>query len=747
MNVKPKWGFIKSMVFFHSEGGLTLAGPGLNVKKRLLATLVIFSMLMTAMVVRVGWIQIVNGEELQKDAFEQHTRGRVISPIRGSITDRNGKELAISASVETISVNPQEIKSSKKDPEAIADKLAEILKLDREKVAKKVKASSRYEIIQRKVDKEIGDQIRAWKQEEKLAGIYVDEDTKRFYPNRNLAAHVIGFTGSDNQGLDGIEAMMEQYLKGVPGKILSEVDAKGRGMPFKEERHIDAQDGLNVVLTIDEAVQHFAEKALEKAIDDNKVLNGAAAIVMDPRSGEILAMASKPDFDLNNPTAPPPGVDPATWKGNTQEGIKMLQETVWRNKAVVDTYEPGSTFKAITSSAGLEENVVRPDSPVTDVTVTVGGWPINCWKPNAHGNETFTEGVYNSCNPVFVRVAQSLGVDRFYKYVKAFGFMEKTGIDLPGEAQSIFHKRPTEVDMAAASFGQRFQITPIQLITAYGAIANGGKLMKPHLVKEITDQEGNIVKKIEPEVVRNVISKKTSDELKTILEGVVSIGTGKNAYVKGYRVAGKTGTSETTETKTKGRYIASFSAFAPADNPVVCALIILDHPNVYPHTGGVIGAPVAGKLVEDVLNYMGVERRYTEQDKNSMLQEVYVPDVRNKSIEDAKKALAEFGLAYKIEGNGNNTGTVADQMPKPNASVPQKSVVILYTNKGAQTVMARVPDLINKNVYEATQALQDAGLNIKANGLGIAISQSQKAGSEVPKGSIITTEFRHLDTE
>lgn len=722
-----------------------MAGPGLMVKKRLFATLVIFSLMMVALIVRVGWVQIVRGEEYQKRAFEQQTRGRVISPRRGTILDRNGKDLAISASVETISVNPTEIKDSKTDSKVIAEKLAEILEMDKDKLEAILKRDSRYEIVKKKVEKEIGDQIRQWKQQEKIDGVYIDEDSKRFYPNRNLAAHAIGFTGIDNQGLGGIEAVMEQYLKGVPGKILSEVDARGRGMPFTEERHIDAQDGLNVVLTIDEAIQHFAEKALEKAIDDNKLKNGAAAIVMDPRNGEILAMASKPDFDLNNPTAAPSGVDAATWKGTTQAEIEILQKSVWRNKPVVDTYEPGSTFKAITSAAGLEENVIRPDSPVNDFTVTVGGWPINCWRPNAHGNETFTEGVYNSCNPVFVRVAQSLGIERFYKYMKAFGFFDKTNIGLPGEAESIIHKKPTEVDMATASFGQTFQITPVQLITAYGAIANGGQLMKPHLVKEITDSEGNIVKKYEPEVIRNVISKKTSDELKEILEGVVSIGTGKNAYIKGYRVAGKTGTSETRETKTKGRYIASFSAFAPADNPVICVLVILDHPDVYPHTGGVIAAPVAGKLVEDILSYLGVERRYTEEDKKMMLREVYVPELKNKSLEEAKKTLADLGLDYKIEGNGNNSTVVMEQVPKPNVSVVQKSVVILYTYEPEKNVTVKVPDLTNKTMDEAIQTLADAGLNIKVTGTGTVYSQSQKPGTEVQKGGIITVEFRHQE--
>lgn len=729
-----------------------MAGPGITIKKRLLFVLGVFTFAAVALLARVGWIQFVEGERFQKAAFELHTRNRFISPKRGTIYDRNGKNLAISASAETISVNPQEIKKSSKDAavvaqnqQLIANKLSEVLNLEPDKVLKRVTASSRYEIIARKVEKSQGDKIREWLKEVKFDGIYIDEDSKRYYPNKNLAAHVIGFTGIDNQGLNGIELIMEQYLKGVPGRILSEVDAGGRELPFNVEKRIDAQDGFDVVLTIDETIQHLTEKALEKAIDDNKVANGAMGVVMDPRTGEVLALVSKPDFDLNSPNAPPPGVDPKTWKGTTKEDVELLSKTVWRNKAIADTYEPGSTFKAITSAAGLEEGAIRPDSPVNDFTVTVGGHNINCWKPNAHGNETFAQGVYNSCNPVFVRVAQSIGVEKFYKYVKAFGFMDKTNLGLPGEGQTIFHKKPTEVDMATASFGQRFQITPVHLVSAYSAIANGGKLVKPQIIKEIRDSDGNIISKSEPQIVRNVISQQTADTLKEILEGVVSIGTGKNAYVKGYRVAGKTGTSETLDSN---RYIASFCAFAPADNPVIVALVALDNPQVYPHTGGMIAAPVAGKLVDDILSYMEIERRYNEMDKELLMQEVFIPDLVNKSVDEAKKILKEHGLEYKIENKGNtNNIKILEQTPKPNVIVPQKSTVILYTYKPDRQVVVKVPDLTNKTISEATKTLNDAGLNIKVEGIGTAVLQNRKAGDLLPKGEIVEVVFRHLNTE
>lgn len=725
-----------------------MAGPNLLIKKRLLVVLLLFTAAVFALLVRVAWIQLVQGEWYQKMAYQQQNSGRVISPRRGTIYDRNMKELAISASVETISVNPQDIEKEKEDPEMIAQKLSELLNLNKDSILKKVTAKSRNEIIKKRVDKEIGDSVRIWIQEEKVKGVYITEDTKRFYPYRNLASQIIGFTGTDNQGLSGIETIMEQYLKGTPGKIMNEVDASGHEVPFGEERHIDPQDGLNVVLTIDETIQHITEKILDDAIYENKCLNGGTAIIMDPRNGDILALVSKPDFDLNNPWGPPPGADPNTWKGSTPESIEILNKTVWRNKAIADTYEPGSTFKAITSSAGLEEGVIRPDSPVNDFPVKVGGWQINCWRSNPHGEEPFYEGVYNSCNPVFVRVAQSLGISRFYKYVRAFGFYDKTGIDLPGETKSIIHLKPTEVDMATASFGQRMQITPIQLIRAYAAIANGGKLLKPRLVKELTDTEGNVVKKYEPEYIRTVISQQTADTLKSILEGVVTYGTGNNAYIKGFRVAGKTGTAETTTSKTNGRYIASFSSFAPSDNPVVCALVVLDFPTgPYGHMGGVIAAPVAGRLLEEVLNYLNVERRYTEQDKERMIEEVYVPDVRNKTVDDAKKALAEVGLEFKVDGYSGTGTKVVEQTPKPNAYIPKNSVVILYTHKPDNGDTVKVPDLLNKDMSEATKALNDLGLNIKANGLGTVIKQSIAPGTVVQKGSVVEVDFRELNTD
>lgn len=725
----------------------------MSAKKRLMVMLVSFTVIVVGLIVRIAHIQFVEGHELQKKAFIQQNTGRVISPIRGTIYDRNGKKLAISVQAATISCNPNEIAKNKKlTAEQVAEDLAQFLSMDKDKVYGIITKNVSSAIIKRKVDRETEIRIRTWISEKSVRGINIDEDAKRYYPGGNLMSHILGFTGDDNQGLmGGIEEVMDKYLKGVPGKILSEVDARGSAVPTEREKRIDAQDGLNVVLTIDETIQYLVSKSLDKAIADNKVKDGAVAIVMDPNTCDVLAMVSKPDYDLNNPFAYPENIeldiDPSQWKERSKETVEILSKTVWRNKAVSDTYEPGSVFKSITASAGLEEGVVTPDTVTDDFPIKVTGWPkpINCWRVGRpHGTETFREAVYNSCNPSFVKVAQSLGIDRFYSYVRAFGFMDKTGIELKGEAKSQFQSKPKEIDMAVASFGQRFTITPIQLVTAYSAIVNGGKLMKPRLVKELTDSEGNVVTKFEPEVVRTVISKQTSDKMREILEGVVADpkATGNNAYVKGYRVGGKTGTSETTR---ENVYIASFCGFAPANDPKVVVLVALFNPQGESHMGGVIAAPVVGKIIEDTLNYMQVERQYTEEDMKSMAAAVTVPDVRNKSVGEAVKALKSAGLKYNIEGEGNTESIVVEQMPKPYAVVPEDSLVILYTYRPEEPETVPMPDLSGKTISEASYAMNRVGLNIKVSGNGTVYRQQYEPGTMIEKGSVVEVNFRNMD--
>jgi len=377
----------------------------------------------------------------------------------------------------------------------------------------------------------------------------------------------------------------------------------------------------------------------------------------------------------------------------------------------------------------------------------MAGYDIDCWRAGGHGGETFRMGVYNSCNPVFVKTALALGIDKFYRYVRNFGFMQKTGITLNGEpddSQYLWHKKPMELDLAVSSFGQRFTISPLQLVTAYSAIANGGYLMKPLIVKQISDSQGNIIEKFEPQVVRQVISKQTSDTLREILEGVVSEGTGRNAYVSGYRIAGKTGTSETEQTESEGRYIASFAAFAPADDPQVVLLVILDHPQVYPHSGGMLAAPVAGKLMEEILDYLRVEREYTEMDRKLMLKEVSVPEVRSLTLADARKKLENYELNYIIEGEyREDDAIIMEKTPKPNSSVPSGSTVILYTYKPEKEITVIMPDVLNKTISEAAESLRKAGLNIKVEGIGEARRQEFEPGAELNKGQVVTVWFEH----
>ncbi|HOL85656.1 MAG TPA: penicillin-binding transpeptidase domain-containing protein, partial [Thermoclostridium caenicola] len=498
--------------------------------------------------------------------------------------------------------------------------------------------------------------------------------------------------------------------------------------------------------------QYFTEKALEQAALNYNLKRGAAAIVMNPNTGEILAMASYPDFDPNDPDAKPDFVDDPDWKGfSSIENTNLLWSTVFRNKVVNDTYEPGSTFKAITAAAALEEGIVRPETTVVCKPYSLAGHTINCWHAGGHGQQDFAHAVYNSCNPVFVQEALAVGIDKFYSYVRMFGFQKRTGLELAGEPtdeeyRNLWHKNPTEIDLAVAGFGQRFQISPIQLATAYCAIANGGNLMKPMLVKQISDSNGNIIQKFEPQVIRKVISEETSRTVRTILEGVVSEGTGKNAYVSGYRIAGKTGTSETLQTESEGRYVVSFAAIAPADKPEIVVLVVLDHPQVEMHlrSGGILAAPVAGKLCEDILEYLQVERQYSEEDMKKMTEEVYVPSVVGLTVKEAVEKLKAYNLNYLVEGSQDENAVVTAQTPRADFSVPRNSTVILYTEGSPQDNMVPMPDLTNKTVDEATATMRSLGLNIRIKGEGTALSQQYEPGTLLPKGEVVDVEFMLL---
>lgn len=725
-------------------------------KRREFFMLLVFTLSLFFMLYRVGFIQFVKGEEYQKKAYSTQTQKRMINPKRGTIYDRNGKGLAISASVDTVSVNPNGLRSEVKEPEKLqqlAQKLGEMLEMDAGDILEIFYKNSRFEYIKRKIDRDLGARVRNYVIGELgLQSIYIDEDSKRYYPNGSLAAHVLGFTGVDDQGLAGIELKLDATLRGMPGKIMNEVDVLGRPISFSKERYVEAVDGYDVFLTIDETIQYFTEKALEQAALNYNLKRGAAAIVMNPNTGEILAMASYPDFDPNDPDAKPDFVDDPDWKGfSSIENTNLLWSTVFRNKVVNDTYEPGSTFKAITAAAALEEGIVRPETTVVCKPYSLAGHTINCWRAGGHGQQDFAHAVYNSCNPVFVQEALAVGIDKFYSYVRMFGFQKRTGLELAGEPtdeeyRNLWHKNPTEIDLAVAGFGQRFQISPIQLATAYCAIANGGNLMKPMLVKQISDSNGNIIQKFEPQVIRKVISEETSRTVRTILEGVVSEGTGKNAYVSGYRIAGKTGTSETLQTESEGRYVVSFAAIAPADKPEIVVLVVLDHPQVEMHlrSGGILAAPVAGKLCEDILEYLQVERQYSEEDMKKMTEEVYVPSVVGLTVKEAVEKLKAYNLNYLVEGSQDENAVVTAQTPRADFSVPGNSTVILYTEGSPQDNMVPMPDLTNKTVDEATATMRSLGLNIRIKGEGTALSQQYEPGTLLPKGEVVDVEFMLL---
>ncbi len=732
----------------------------LKQRKRIIFLLLAVIVIFFALIVRVGWLQIAQGEKLSSAAREQQTSDSTISAKRGLIYDRNMKVLANNLSVETISITPANVRlNTKQTPEEIAAKLAEILELDKQDVLDKVNKESNFEYIKRKVEKDQADAVREYIAQYRIDGIKFTEDTKRYYPYGNFASQVIGFVGSDNVGLEGIEMVYNDELKGTPGRIVSANKTAGLEIPDNYESYYEAQDGKSVVLTIDETIQHFTEKHLENARIENQLEEGAAAIVMNVKTGEILAMATKPDYDLNQPFAVTTAVE-EKYPGITEElkglegseyNARLTEATQFlrRNKAVVDSYEPGSTFKVAVASMALEEKAVSlNDHFYCGGSIKVADRTIGCANRNGHGAETFVQGVQNSCNPVFIEVGARVGREKFMKYVQGFGFREATGIELPGETDGIFHSADNfkEIDLATSSFGQSFNVTPLQLISMVASVANGGKLMKPHLVKQLVDNEQNVVEEYEPTVVRQVISEETSKTMCKILESVVSEGGGRNAYLAGYRVAGKTGTSE-KQPRGNGKYIASFVGFAPADDPEIICLVILDQPpvgNVY--YGGIIAAPVVKNILEECLQYMGIEPEYT-QEELAMI-DITVPDICGKNRKDAEATLKAGGVNITVKGQGD---VILDQVPKAYSKLARGSKVVAYTEGAESTKSVEIPNVVGCYGSEANRGITNAGLNVRVKGLsgtsGVAVcaEQSPPAGTMVEPGTIVTLDFRFAE--
>ena len=648
----------------------------LSRKKRIRNELLIVFLVMILLITRIAWLQFVQGNELKSEAYAQQVLNRSINPERGTIYDSSGEiALAVSSTVETITVNPLNI--SEENKEKVANAFVQIFELDYDTIIKKLNKKSSIEIITKKVDKEKANKLRQWMVENNITvGINIDEDTKRYYPYNTLASHVIGFTGSDNQGLDGIEAKYDEELKGEKGYISKVTDARGGELDKLEETYNDAIDGNDLVLSIDVTIQSIVDKYLKKACIDNVCTDGGNIIVMNPKTGDVLAMSSYPEYNLNSPYEPTTEELKSIWNELSSSEKSKELTAIWRNKGVADGYEPGSTFKLITSSAAIEEGLAEPDKEGAfncSGSIEIAGVRIKCWRHyRPHGTQSLRTGLMNSCNPVFIGLGQKIGIEKYYDYLEKFGLLKVTGIDLPGEAGSIFLKEEKvgPVELATISFGQRFEITPIQMVTAVSAIANKGISVKPRVVKAIIDSQTGERKEIEVQEKGRVISEETANSVLSMMQSVVDEGTGKNAKVAGYLVGGKTGTSE--DGVNTGKYVTSFVGVAPIEDPKLVILITLYNPTGEGgHQGGGVAAPIAGEILGEVLPYLEVQKN--EEGKEI----VTVPDVTGITVKEAKKILKEIGLELKLETEVGEEYIIEVQTPKEGISLTKGTGVIV----------------------------------------------------------------------
>ena len=653
----------------------------INRKKRMKNMILISFFIFTVILGKIAYLQFAKDQELQSMAYLQQTLDRSVNPKRGTIYDATGKNiLAISSTVETVTVNPVNIASN--DKEKVAEALANIFELDYEKVLKKVKKHSSIETIVKKVDKDKTDELRSWMEANNITnGINIDEDTKRYYPYNNLASQVIGFTGSDNQGLDGIEAIYENELKGEKGKIVKMTDARGGDIEKEGENYVEPVDGMDLILGIDATIQGIAEKYLKEACIDNKTTDGGNIIIMDPKTGDILAMAGYPNYNLNEPYKPSTDEMKEVWDSLSDSDKTKQMQAMWRNKAVTDTYEPGSTFKLYTASAALEEGIAKPDEKGAfncTGSIEVAGVRIKCWRHyRPHGSQSLREALMNSCNPVFIGLGEKIGVKTYYEYLRKFGFLKKTGIDLPGEASSIFLKEEKvgPVELATIAFGQRFEITPIQMITGVATIANGGTHVKPRIVKaKVNSKTGERIE-IPIEKEENVISKETANNVLSMMNTVVDVGTGKNAQVKGYSIGGKTGTSE--DGVNTNKYVTSFVGVAPIEDPQIVLLVTLYNPTGEGgHQGGGVAAPIGGQLFSEILPYIDAKKNEAAESEKI----VEVPNIEGITIEEARKILKDSGLDINIEKDeslNEKETIIKEQLPKKGIKLKAGSKVII----------------------------------------------------------------------
>lgn len=722
---------------------------------------------------------VTNSARYQALANESQFGSTIVKANRGTVYDSTGKILAQSATVYSIIVNPKRLSTLEKVEiadgqtkteyqrqldEACAILTSELPNVTNEDVIAKytTNTETQWACVAKYIEKPIADEILKRANEAELEHdlISTETDTKRYYPQGDLAAAVIGFTNYEGDGIYGVESYYNDYLKGVDGKIISATDALGNEMPYKNDKVYNSQDGNSVYLTLDMKLQYYVEKYLEKAVVENNVQNRACAIMMNVNTGAVLAMASTPGFDLNDRNSLYSQNDLNLLSGITDEEeykkeYASLREQQWKNKAITELYFPGSVFKVVTGSAALEEGAVTLNSTFNcNSAITIADTTFHCWSSYSHGTQDFTTAMTNSCNPAFIQIGQLLGAKKFSDYFKAYGFTEPTGIDLPGEVNSLYvsEKNMGTVELASCSFGQTNKITPMQMVTAYAAVVNGGYLVTPYVVSKIVDTNGNVIKTTEKNVKRQVISEETSAQMRNVLESVVNNKGGSNAYIKGYAIGGKSGTSQkidkTNETGNENLYVSSYCGFAPAENPEIIMLVMVDEPTALDQNGAlmyygsVVACPVVSNVFKEALPYLGYYPEYTEEELDEL--GITVPSVEGESVEIATNTLNALNLQVDVIGDGE---TVVAQVPSRKSTLPRNGKVILYTEADYETEYTTVPNIIGYSVSDVNEILTNANLNFKAgdgassHSGSIAFQQNYGEGCIVPVGTIIEVTF------
>lgn len=731
-------------------------GPAQRLRQRTAILILLILVLgFGAAVLRLTYLTTVQSSELQESAVDLQLADTTVSAKRGTIYDANGNVLAESASVWQVVMSPVNFKNDKQR-QAAAKGLSEIFDLEYNDVLDDTKQQSHYVVVKRRIESDEREKvlqlIDTLKKDYSCSGvIQLLDDYKRYYPKNSLASSVIGFTGSDDQGLEGIEYEYDSYLSGTPGRIITAQNARGTDMPFRYEQNVESEDGNNVYLTIDETIQSICEKYMQKGVEDNNVLNKGVCIAMDVNTGAILAMVTTDGYDLNNPyelSAKDKKKIKSTPKKKQAEAESAALSNMWRNKAVADTYMPGSVFKMCVASAALEENLVNEKTSFTCTgSISVEGETIHCSNISGHGTQNFVEVISNSCNPAFIQIGQMLGAGKFRQYYQGFGFSDKTGIDLPGEAEDSFWKegKMGGVDLAVASFGQNFSITPIQMITACAAVSNGGYVVQPHVVSKITDSKGNVIKTVDKKIKRQVISDDTSKKMNEYLEYNTERQGAAAGYISGYKVAGKTGTTEKRgvtkfESSFSEDYISSFCGYAPADDPQIAMLVFFDTPDGDAYYGSQVSSPVFINIMSEVLPYLDVKTSYTDEELGYV--DASAGDYTGVSVDEAKTAVEADGFTATVKGNGS---TVISQIPTVSSGLQKGGSIVLYTDSDSQSETVSVPSLIGLSPDEVNDVASAYGLNVSFSGAttssGTSSSQNIEAGTSVSPGTVITVSF------